>query len=302
MSNLDIVAGIDGSQQSRAALRWAAAEARRTDAPLRIVTAHDVPDLSAPQADEIAAAAVAEARALAPGVEVSGAAVSGDPASALLQAGRTAAMLVVGNRGRGSFAGLLLGSVSQQVVTRASCPVVVVRGRRETPSGPVTVGVDGSSPANRALARAFDQAQGRAGELLVVRSYPMPMPPYGMAVPPLPYDPDAVRRDVARDLDAILTPWRDRYPAVRVRTRIEPGSAAKNLIDVSREAGLLVVGSRGHGALVGSLLGSVGRQLLHHADCPVMIVHPDRRTGLRPRRGSGRPGRLVAGRRQEARP
>ncbi|WP_433728724.1 universal stress protein [Actinoplanes sp. CA-051413] len=302
MRHLDIVVGIDGSEQSRGALRWTAAEARRNDAPLRIVTAYEAPDVSAQQPDEIAAAAVAEARALAPGVEVSGAAVSGDPASALLRAGRTAAMLVVGNRGRGGFASLLLGSVSQQVVTRATVPVVVVRGRRETPSGPVTVGVDGSVPANRALALAFDQAQRRDGELLVVRSYPMPMPPYGMAVPPLPYDPDAVRRDVARDLDATLTPWLDRYPAVRVRTRIEPGSAAKNLIDVSREAGLLVVGSRGHGALVGSLLGSVGQQLLHHADCPVMIVHPEQRTALRPRRGAGRPARLVAGRRQGARP
>ncbi|MEU8615343.1 universal stress protein, partial [Actinoplanes sp. NPDC048791] len=215
---------------------------------------------------------------------------------------RTAAMLVVGNRGRGGLASLLLGSVSRQVVTRATGPVVVVRGRRETPSGPVTVGVDGSAPANLALALAFDQTQRRDGELLVVRSYPMPMPPYGMAVPPLPYDPDAVRRDVARDLDATLTPWLDRYPAVRVRTRVEPGSPAKNLIDVSREAGLLVVGSRGHGALVGGLLGSVGQQLLHHADCPVMIVHPEKRTALRPRRGSGREGRLIAGRRQEARP
>ncbi|MEU8236286.1 universal stress protein [Actinoplanes sp. NPDC048967] len=302
MRHLNLIVGVDGSEQSRAALRWAAAEARRQDAPLRIVTAFDAPEVSARQAGEITAAAVAEARAMAPGVEVSGAAVVGDPASVLLRAGRTAAMLVVGNRGHGGFASLLLGSVSRRVVTRATGPVVVVRGRRETPSGPVTVGVDGSAAANRALALAFDQAQRRDGELLVVRSYPMPMPPYGMAVPPLPYDPDAVRRDVVRDLEATLTPWRDRYPAVRVRTLVEPGSPVKNLIDVSREAGLLVVGSRGLGALVGSLLGSVGRQLLHHADCPVMIVHPEPRTALRPRRGSGREGRLIAGRRQEVRP
>ncbi|MEU8611553.1 universal stress protein, partial [Actinoplanes sp. NPDC048791] len=86
MRHLDVVVGIDGSEQSRAALRWAAAEARRHDAPLRIVTAFEPPDVSAQQSDEIAAAAVAEARALAPGVEVSGAAVVGDPASVLLRA------------------------------------------------------------------------------------------------------------------------------------------------------------------------------------------------------------------------
>jgi nucleotide-binding universal stress UspA family protein len=96
-----------------------------------------------------------------------------------------------------------------------------------------------------------------------------------MAVPPLPYDPDAAARDAARDLDATLAPWRDKYPAVRVKTLIEPGSPAQNLIDVSRSAALIIVGSRGYGPLVGSLAGSVGQQLLHHADCPVMIVHPD---------------------------
>jgi nucleotide-binding universal stress UspA family protein len=60
-----------------------------------------------------------------------------------------------------------------------------------------------------------------------------------------------------------------------VKTLTEPGSPAKNLAEVSRDAALLIVGSRGHGELVGSLLGSVGQQLLHHAGCPVMIVHPE---------------------------
>jgi nucleotide-binding universal stress UspA family protein len=65
---------------------------------------------------------------------------------------------------------------------------------------------------------------------------------------------------------------------VRVKTLVAPGSPAQNLIDVSREAALVIVGSRGYGPLVGSLLGSVGQQLLHHAECPVMIVHPDQET------------------------
>jgi nucleotide-binding universal stress UspA family protein len=291
MRHPDIVVGIDGSEQSRAAVRWAAAEARRHDAPLKILTAYswngpaealggvgELPDVIAQQFDQMATAAAAEARALEPGIDVSGAAVIGDPASTLRRAGRTAAMLVVGNRGRGGLASLLLGSVSQQIATHATCPVVVVRGRRETPSGPITVGVDGSASAQRALAPAFDQAQRRGCGLLAVRSYPLSMPSIGMAVPPLPYDPDAASRDAARELDATLTPWRDKYPAVRVKVLIEPGSPAKNLIDVSSEAALVIVGSRGHGPLVGSLLGSVGQQLLHHADCPVMIVHPDQET------------------------
>jgi nucleotide-binding universal stress UspA family protein len=285
----DVVVGTDGSEQSRAAVRWAAAEARLRAAPLKILTAHPwnrppepfgglggLPDVMAQRFEEMAAGAAAEARIVEPGIEVTGVAVIGDPASVLLDAARTAAMLVVGNRGRGGFASLLLGSVSQQVATHAVSPVIVVRGRADSPLGPVAVGVDGSASAQHALALAFDEAQRRGSGLLAVRSYPVPIPPYGMDMPPLLYDQDAAARDAARGLDAALMPWRDKYPAVPVRTLTGQGSPAKNLVEVSSEATLVIVGSRGHGPLVGSLLGSVGQQLLHHADCPVMIVHPER--------------------------
>ena len=92
-------------------------------------------------------------------------------------------------------------------------------------------------------------------------------------MPPMLYDRNAVRDAAANDLNVALAPWREKYPAVQVQARTAPGSAAKKLVELSGEAGLLIVGSRGHGAIVGSLLGSVGLQLLHHADCPVMIVH-----------------------------
>ncbi|MFG1674393.1 universal stress protein [Micromonospora sp. NPDC049282] len=289
MRHPEIVVGTDGSEQGRAAVRWAAAEARLHATPLKIITCYswsgppaafgssgELQEANTQQFDQRAAAAVAETRTQEPGIEVSGAAVIGDPPAVLLDAARTAAMLVVGNRGRGGFASLLLGSVGQEVATHAICPVVVVRsGRRETPSGPIAVGVDGSASALRALALGFDEAQRRGGGLLAVSSYRVPMPPYGMEIPLVSYDQDAASRDAARDLDTALTPWRDKYPAVPVKTLTVAGSPAKNLIDVSRGAALLIVGSRGHGALVGSLLGSVGQQLLHHADCPVMIVHPE---------------------------
>lgn len=187
-------------------------------------------------------------------------------------------MLVVGNRGLGGFASLLLGSVSQQVATHATGPVVVVRGRADRPSGEIAVGVDGSASAQRALALGFDEAQRRGCGLLAVRSYPVPAAPYAMDLPPLPYDLDAAGRDAARTLDAALTPWRDKYPAVPVKALTEPGSPARTLVEVSSDAILIIIGSRGHGALVGGLLGSVGQQLLHHADCPVMIVRPGQAT------------------------
>lgn len=291
MRHTDIVVGTDGSEQSRTAVRWAAAEARLRAAPLKILTAYpwngppesvsavgQPPDVIAQWFDERAATAAAETRALVPGIEVSAATAIGDPASALLAAGRTAAMLVVGSRGRGGFASLLLGSVSQQVATHATGPVVVVRGRADTVSGPIVVGVDGTASAQRALALGFDEAQQRGCGLLAVRSYPVPIPAYGMEMAPLLYDQDTALRDAARDLDAALAPWRDKYPAIPVKTLTEPGSPAKTLVDASTGATLIVVGSRGHGELVGSLLGSVGQQLIHHAGCPVMIVHTEQST------------------------
>ncbi|MFC6023694.1 universal stress protein [Plantactinospora solaniradicis] len=286
MGRITIVVGIDGSEQSRRTVRWAAAEARIHAAPLKILTAYpwngpsealhgvgELPELVAQRFEQLAATTAAETRAQQPGIEVTGTAVIGDPAQALLEAGRTAAMLVVGNRGRGGFASLVLGSVSQHVATHATGPVVVVRGRADAGSGPIAVGADGSASAQRALALGFDEAQRRGCGLLAVLSYPPP--PYGMDVPPLPCDRDAAWRDAASDLDAAVTPWREKYPTVPVKTLTEPGSPAKTLVDVSRDATLLIVGNRGHGALAGSLLGSVSQQLLHHADCPVMIVHAD---------------------------
>jgi nucleotide-binding universal stress UspA family protein len=284
----DIVVGIDGSGTSRTALRWAVAEARLRAARLRILAAYwwtwpsdefdglsELPQYLGQRFEEMAAEAVAEARALEPGVEVTGGAVLSEPASALLEAGRTAAMVVVGNRGHGGFASLLLGSVSQQVATHAAGPVIVVRGRADPPSGPIAVGVDASPSAQHALELGFEEAQRRDCELVAVRSYPVPSPPRGDDVPPPLYDQDAVRAAAAENLNAALAPWREKYPTVPVKAVIGPGSPAKNLVDASSEAGLLIVGSRGHGALVGSLLGSVGLQLLHHADCPVMIVHSE---------------------------
>jgi nucleotide-binding universal stress UspA family protein len=286
MRHTDIVLGIDGSAESRKALRWAVAEARRQDAGLRIVTAYtytwpletmgglpEQPDYANQRFTEIVDSAVAEARALEPGVEVTGTVVLGDPVQTLLDAGRNAAMIVVGSRGLGGFASLLLGSVSQQIATHATGTVVVVRGRADASSGPIVVGFDDSPSAQRALALAFEQAQRRGCALQVVRGFTLPIPPRGADMPPLLYDQNAVRDAAANDLNTAMTPWREKYPTVEVQALTGSGSPAKNLVELSGKASLLIVGSRGHGTIVGTLLGSVGLQLLHHADCPVLIAH-----------------------------
>ena len=138
-----IVVGVDGSDGSTAALEFAAEEAALRKAPLRIVAAWDVPaavygsgftpavDAGTLEAlggrmQELAEEAAEKAKKLQPSIEVEAAAVAGQPADVLLESAAGAGLIVVGRRGLGGFKTLLLGSVSQQVVHHATCPVVVV--------------------------------------------------------------------------------------------------------------------------------------------------------------------------------
>ncbi|WP_425553928.1 universal stress protein [Dactylosporangium salmoneum] len=144
-------------------------------------------------------------------------------------------------------------------------PVAVVRGRSAAADGPVAVGVDGSPSSDVALGLAFDAARARGAELVAIRAYLAP----GTAAVPA----DVVVAHEREALEESLAPWRHRYPDVKVEALVAPGRAAKVLIGVSHTARLVVVGSRGHGGFAGLLLGSVGQQLMHHAECPVLIAH-----------------------------
>lgn len=160
MDATTVIAGTDGSSSSRVAVQWAAHEAQRRGVPLRIVHAYDLHaydfngasacygggsqlrEMAQNHADALLSDAAIAVRAVAPGIAVQPAAVVGNPAAVLLEAAGRAGLLVVGHRGRGGFASLLLGSIGQRVATHARCPVVVVRGRAESTDGPVVVGLD----------------------------------------------------------------------------------------------------------------------------------------------------------------
>jgi nucleotide-binding universal stress UspA family protein len=279
LTGTDVVVGVDGRAAGRRALRWAAAEAARRGTGLKVLSAYAVtwppeafggitqlPHFAHQECETLVAEAVAEARALAPGIEVTGAAALGDPAAHLIALSHGAAMVVVGKRGRGEFAGLLLGSVSQRVATHAAGTLVVVRGRSDTMDDPVVVGVDGSPSSRQVLEVAFEEADRRGCALIAVRGGDGPVPARGDRTPP---DDETTART---DLEGALVPWREKYPAVSVKALVVPQSPAKALVRISALAGLLVVGSRGHRPLAGALSGSTGRHLLYHADCPVMVV------------------------------
>jgi nucleotide-binding universal stress UspA family protein len=144
-----VVVGVDGSLGARTALRFAVEEAALRGAKLHALCAWEIawgiPGGTVPppalqefrdHADRVVEDAVAEAARLDAAIECTGMAVHGQAASRLVEAAGPNDLIVVGSRGRGGFAGLVLGSVSQQVVQHARCPVLVVPSRGGEPSEP----------------------------------------------------------------------------------------------------------------------------------------------------------------------
>jgi len=282
-----VIVGADGTDYSKTAVRWAAREAQRRGLPLRVTYVYDWdsrearyeadyndPGFIHKRAEGIVATAAYEARTVAPHLAVDGDPVIGHPVARLLAEAEGAELMVLGSRGHGGFAGLLLGSVSQRVATHACCPVVVVRGRGETAEGPVAVGVDDSPSADRVLETAFDQASGSGCALTVVRSYLPALPLWLSNVRASDVQTPGQDADERARLEEQLAPWRAKYPETCVEVVLTHDSIAAALVEASKHAQLVVVGSRGHGVIAGSLIGSAGLQLLHHAECPVYVVRP----------------------------
>jgi nucleotide-binding universal stress UspA family protein len=279
-----VVVGFDGSRGGMAALRYAADEAALRDRPLSVVHAFTWPAaLMADQVDYLAHApdprvhaehlvsgAAAEVRANHPTLEVRTHAVFGTPVSVLLDHSQQAALLVVGSRGHGGFAGLLAGSTSAHVATHASVPVVVVRGGPRPAGAPVLLGVDTARPSHVATAFAFEEAALRRVSLRAFAGWSSETIGWSGSHAS---DLEDEQREARRRLDEALAGWREKYPRVVVDLHavysLDPPHALARAAD---GAVLTVIGSRGRGELRSFLLGSCGYLLLHRADSPVAIV------------------------------
>ena len=279
-----VVVGVDGSDSAAEAVRWAAREAGRRGAPLRLVGVLDwaafrpmagLADLDdgdrarlREHIGEFVRAAAGDAHGIAPQVTVSHVIRSGSVPEALLTEAETAQLLVVGSRGRGGFSGLVAGSTSRAVSALAPCPVVVVRGEGEH-DGPVVAAFDGSPTAEAVLGFAVDAAASRGATLRVVRAWThdtaeawvMDMVPW-----------DRVETEVEAELERAVQPWRDRYPELRIETGLAHSHPIPTLVRAAEGARLVVIGSRGRGALAGLLLGSVSQSVLHDVTCPVVVM------------------------------
>jgi nucleotide-binding universal stress UspA family protein len=291
-----IVVGYDGSQQSGTAVDWAAAEALRRDVPLVVLHAVDylglAPNATGPagrsagfaqDAARIATTGADRARQHVPGIDVSAHTEITSATYALAQASKSAALVVVGTHGRATLPGVLLGSVAFAVTAHADGPVVVVRGdsgRRAGADRPVVVGFDGSPGSVAAVRYAADVAAETGASLTVITAY-QPVSPWILSgdnyrVHPSVGRPDfeAIARVAARDTaTSALRIARQQHPTLPAVQRAIRGSAADILASAAGRAGLLVVGSRGHGGFAGLLLGSVSHRVIHTSPCPVVVVH-----------------------------
>lgn len=285
-----VVVGFDGSDPSKAAVRWAAGEAQRRGASLLVVCADDADRGPAPlgsaawlvesgerMARDVAEDGAALAGQAAPGLSVSASSMRGSAAAALVEASQSAALVVTGTGGRHRLTGEVLGSVAFTVTSHAISPVVVVRrDAGGDPRGPVVVGVDGSGPAQRALEAAAVQAQTAGVPLRVICTWSTPAADLG-----------APGRSGAAHGDPVVRAAQDaatqvaqqaaedagrRHDGLEVEVETPHGPPGPALVDASQGAALVVVGSRGHGGFASLLLGSVSHEVLSSAHCPVMVL------------------------------
>ncbi|WP_037161722.1 universal stress protein [Rhodococcoides fascians] len=289
-----IVVGIDGSENSFGACRWAADVAARLRLPMHLLSAMESRvmayrefDISGrgdwdDYAQHAARAFLIEAEKIvsdrAPGVEVT-TEVSGDFVTrALLNNSDHAHMLVVGRSGLGSLGGALVGSTTQLVVDQAGCPVVVWPGSNTVEPGtrPVTVGIDGSALSIHAVDEAFAFAAAFGAPVVAVHTWSAVLTA-GVFKIPVMLDWNAVNAAEAAVLSEALAGKSEQYPEVAVQRVLREGSPAHTLMHASEDNQLIVVGSRGHTGLVGAIAGSTSRNLLYHANVPLMVCRPPRR-------------------------
>jgi nucleotide-binding universal stress UspA family protein len=289
-----VVIGVDDFENSAALISAAVREAQDRQAPLWL--AHVYSGFAAPATPGISPGyapeellrenAVAQLDAMAerlrsavgPTLRVETLPLSGPPAHALTDAAGAcgASLLVVGGRGRGGFTGQLLGSVSLRVLTLAHCPVLVVRGDTDPGTQRVMIGVDLDDPASGPgmIAFAFEEAARRGADVYAFNAWEDPTYLYVSAGEAILRERRAAVLDDRRErLDALLEPWKEKYPELVVTSEVLAGSPARLLVESTDLVDLLVVGGKvrekGHD---GMRIGALTHTVLHHAHCPVAIV------------------------------
>ncbi|MBC9712959.1 universal stress protein [Streptomyces sp. TRM66268-LWL] len=283
-----VIAAVDGSEHSLTALAWAMEAARVRD--MEVLAVHVRGESAVqpspeyvplpPQIVEELDDAVRErvlARAEGAAVPVTYSTVDGVPSRALAEAAAKAQLLVVGSRGLGGFAALLLGSTGRKLAAQAPCPVVIVPHAERTAdrtdaADRVVLGLAPDETADAVIDFAFTEAGRRGAELQVVSTYLVPLTSL-LVVGEMADSSTGAGDSLAAAQSARLAPFTARHPSVRVAQVATAGDPAGRLVTASRSAALTVVGRHRRRLRPEALMmGSVTNAVLHHAHGPVVVV------------------------------
>lgn len=279
--NRTIVVGVDQSAPSQGALEWAVRRADRLK--LALILVHVVNDYWARQeynyyerimesAKVLLEKAAAKAGEISPSVKVRTDLRHGSVKEVLAEMSKDAMLVVVGTHKKGRIEGELFGSVSLQVAALSRAPVAVIPLLPAAERTGVFVGVDGSADALEAVAFAAAEADRSGQDLYAVYACQIPNPWVAGDIPEgsITARIEEEERVVLSESVAGLT---DRYPDLVVHQRLEAARVpARALVEAAAGAQLLVVGSRGRGALKRLLLGSVSHDVLLHIPCPTVVM------------------------------
>ena len=322
-----IIVGVDGSANSQCALRWAIRHAQLTSAEIRLVAAYTVPGVNMSQADIVypadfdtaikrsvqqlvddSAKTVTDAS-----VPVSTVIFPGDASGVLVDNSKNADLAVIGARGRGGFAGRLLGSVALAMPAHAHCPTVVIPSTwpdRPLPEKPLPIDLPvRSSEAQTAAADSGDIRPDFTGEVvaaidpfetdgpvlreaaLQARIYGLPLHLVGITAThilspewmPSETHLEKMYDEAVTSREEAVASLKEEFAEVEVRWSIFDAPSTEVLISATYTAELMMLGSRGRGGFVSTLLGSTSQSVLSHAVCPTRVVRVARRKSSRKR-------------------
>ncbi|AEF40575.1 universal stress protein [Hoyosella subflava] len=280
-----IVVGVDGSEESYDAVRWAAHDAAQAHAPLMLFSVTGgflstwmpssyFADLERESFASIERAERVVREEVGDGlVDVLSRIVTGPPVRELVVMSKSASRIVVGSQG-GMDSGIskVIGSTAAALAAHSQCPVAIVpAGAAHSRNGRIAVGIDGTRRNETAIGTAFEEAAARSAELVAVYTWAEIGTASALAGRDFPWDETRVAEEII--LAEALAGWSEKYPEVDVNRCVVADDAARTLAELSRTLDLVVVGSRRRGGFMGMVVGSTSIALLDSAQSPLLIVH-----------------------------